>query len=148
MKFFDEDEIHELYIHLIWSTCRQAAIISPDVAKSLYNYIGDLALQNDCNLIGGKIFADHLQLIIKFHPNIILQNLITDIKVGSALWVTTNFSEMQDFAWQQSDFCFSVSPEEVGALINRIENSSLFINEISEIVSQNGLVFEPSEMFV
>lgn len=133
--------------HIIWSTEGQRAIIDPTTAKRLYHYIGDLVLDNKCTCIAGRVFPDHLQLIIKYTPDTILLDLITDIKVGSALWVTTHCSGMNDFAWQKSDFAFSVSFDEIGNLINQIEQSKSFENETACILTLNGVICEPQEIF-
>lgn len=146
---YDEEEIQsELYIHIVWSVREQKAIIAPINAQQLYPFIRDLVLNSNCTLIAGRVFADHLQLLVKFNPDIALQDLITDIKVGSSLWMTTHCSEIKDFAWQKSDFSFSVACEEVGNLINKIENGSSFVHEIPAILALNGLAFEPDKMFI
>src|SRR6478735_4614400 len=107
MKEFDENEIHhEMYAHLLWSTTSQKPLITPAIVSHLYDYLGDLTLDEGCHLIGGSIFCDHIQLVIKFSPDTIFSDLITNLKVASSLWVRTNFPEIEGFEWQKSDFGF------------------------------------------
>jgi REP element-mobilizing transposase RayT len=147
MPPFDEDEVsHELYVHIMWSTYGQKPIITSSIAYSLYHYIGDVILHSNCSPIAGKIFTDHLQFIIKFNPDTVLEDLITDIKLGSTLWLKTHCPDLVDFAWQTSDFCFTVSYDHVGDLADRIAKATSFVNEIATVLSINGMKFDPAEM--
>jgi putative transposase len=149
MKDSDENEIyHEMYLHLIWSTHGQKAIIVPAIANSLYRYISDIILDRNCHLIAGKVFADHLQLIIKFNHDIALEDLVTDIKVGSALWVNNHCLEKRGFAWQKTYFGFSVSQEEVGNLMDGFVKADSFLSHITAILSLNGITYDVSEILV
>lgn len=107
-----------------------------------------MILNNNCSPIGGKIFEDHLQLVIKLNPDLPLAGLISDIKLGSALWLKTHYPDLTDFAWQISDFCFTVSHDDVGGLIDRIEKAKTFVNEITTILSMNDMEVDSAEMLI
>lgn len=108
---FDEDLIyHEMYLHLLWSTKNQQPVLSP-IAPHLYTYLCDLALSKDCHLVSGKVFDDHVQLIIKFSPDVALNDLLITFKTATSLWIRSNFPELKDFEWQLSDFSFTVDYE-------------------------------------
>lgn len=147
MKEFDEDEIYsEMYVHLLWSTTSQKPLIIPSVIPRLYNYLYDLTLSEGCDLIGGSLFCDHIQLVIKFTPDTILSDLITNLKVGSSLWMRTNFPTVEGFKWQGSDFLFTVDIDEVGALIERIKNAKLFKEEVLSLLDQNEIKYDSIEV--
>ena len=138
MDEFDENAIHcEMYLHLLWSTKNQQPVIPTSVTQNLYLYIYDLALSQECHLVGGQVFSDHIQLVIKFSPDIAMSDMITTLKVATLLWIRTNIPEMSNFEWQKSDFAFSVSFEEVGALIAKIKNSKSFLEEIHSVLDEN-----------
>lgn len=147
MKEFDENEIHhELYIHLLWSTKCQQSSITPNVIPHLYQYLCNLTFNEGCHLIGGSVFPDHIQLVIRFSPDTILSDLITNLKVASSLWIRTNFSEMERFEWQGSDFGFTVGVDEVGALIERIKEAKLFKEEVFPLLDESEMEYDPVEV--
>lgn len=147
MKERDDDEIyHELYVHLLWSTKNQKNLITPAVIPHLYNYLCNLTLNEDCHLIGGGVFCDHIQMVIKFTPDTSFSDLITNLKVASLLWMRTNFPEIERFEWQESDFGFTVGVDEVGALIERIKKAKLFKEEVLSLLDQNEMKYDPVEV--
>lgn len=147
MTEFDENEIHhELYLHILWSTIGQKSLIPHSAERFLYNYMCDLALTEKCHLIGGCIFGDHIQIVIKFSSQTILSDLVKNFKVGSLLWLRTNFHELKEFDWQRSDFSFTVGIEEVGAVLEKIKNSKRFVQEVYSLLDQNKIEYNPLEV--
>ena len=147
MKERDEDEIyHEMYVHLLWSTISQKPLITPSVVPHLYDYLCNLTLNEGCHLIGGSVFCDHIQLVIKFTPDTIFSDLVTNLKVASLLWIRTNFPEIERFEWQKSDFGFTVGVDEVGALIERIKKAKLFKEEVFSLLDQNEMKYDSVEV--
>lgn len=142
--YFDENEIHhELYLHLVWSTKDQQPVLSP-FAQYLYRHLCDLALTCGCNVIDGQVFSDHIQLVVKFSPDISLDNLIKTLKVGSNMLIRTNVPEMKNFEWQGSDFSFTVCSEEVCSLIDK--NAKPFTEEICALLSRNNIKYDLQEV--
>jgi putative transposase len=147
MKEFDENEIyHELYVHLLWSTTGQKPLLTPTVIPHLYDYLCNLTVDEGCHLIGGSVFSDHIQLVIKFSPDTLLSDLIVNLKVASSLWIRTNFPEIERFEWQQSDFAFTVHVDEVGSLIERIKKAKWFDEEVFSLLKQNEMNFDAIEV--
>ncbi len=147
MKECEEDEIyHEMYVHLLWSTTSQKPLITPSIVPHLYDYLCNLTLNEGCHLIGGSVFYDHIQLVIKFTPDTLISDLITNLKVASSLWIRTNFPEIEGFEWQESDFGFTVSEDEVGTLIERIKKAKLFKEEVFSLLDQNEMKYDPIEV--
>src|ERR1700722_19175211 len=141
---FDENEIHhEMYLHFLSSTKNQQPVIIPSIAQYLYSYMCDLALTCDSHVIGGKVFSDHFQLVLKFSPDFSLDDLMKTIKVGTALWIRTNCSEIKDFEWQKSDFAFSVGFDEVIDILDKFKKPKPFIDELYPILDANGLKYDP-----
>ncbi len=147
MKELDDNEIHhELYIHLLWSTAQQQPLISQSLTQHLYDYFCDIALTCESHVIGGQVSNDHVQLVIKFSPDISIADLIKALKVSSMLWIRTNFLDASDFEWQKSDFAFSVDFEEVGTLIDKIKRTKSFLEEVYFLLDQNDLEYDCKEI--
>lgn len=136
---FDENEIyHEMYIHLLWSTKNQQPVLSP-IAPYVYTYLCDLALSNNCHLVSGKVFSDHVQLIIKFNPDITLSDLLITFKTATSLWISSTFPELKDFEWQISDFSFTVDHENPFVIDTKIKP---FSELIEVVLAENGLDYD------
>lgn len=147
MDEYDEDLVyHEIYFHFIWSTDKQEQLMTPSIASALYAYIGDLALTQECHLIGGQVHTDHLQLIVKATPNNALGTLLATLKDFSSVWLRTNIPTMKDFKWQKSDFAFGVSFSEVGMMIEKIKNGKSFREEVYSILDENGMEYDRLEV--
>ncbi len=147
MKEFDENEICQgMYLHLLWSTLDQKNIL-PSPFPLLYNYLYELTLNEECHLIGGSVHSDHIQLVIKFTPYTVVSNLITNLKVGSLLWMRTIFLKIKNFEWQKSDISFTVGTDEVCDLIERIKNAKTFEEEVIILLDQNEIEYDLIEVF-
>ncbi len=147
MEDYDENEIyHEMYIHFLWSTKNQRPVISSSIIKNLWLHIYEVALSYDCHLIGGQIFNDHIQLIIKITPDIAVADLITTLKTASALWIRTNCLDLKNFEWQKSDFAFTSGYEQLDALLKKIKNTQHFIDEVHALLNENEIQYELQEV--
>lgn len=83
---FDEQKVYsEIYLHLIWSTKHQEPLFDLSGSQYVYEYIRELTLECDSEVVGGGVFQDHLELIIKFSPNTVLSDLLTTIKTATTL---------------------------------------------------------------
>ncbi len=137
---FDEDEVFgEMYVHIAWSTRDQKPLLSP-FAQYLYQYICDLALTCECHVVDGRVFSDHVQLVVKFSPDISFANLITNFKVATSMLIRTQVAGMKDFEWQKSDFGFTVSSEEACSTIDH--NAKTFSIAVCELLNQNDIQYD------
>lgn len=143
----DEDEIyHELYARILWSVETQQSLIVPAMAQKIYNYLCDVALKHDSHVIGGKVFQDHVQLIIKFSPHYSFEDLLKNLKVASMLWIRTNFPSMKSFEWQKSDFAFSLGSQDVGSVIEKINNTKSFLDEVHSLLEEHEIQYDRQEI--
>lgn len=147
MKEFDENEVHcEMYLHLLWSTKDQKPMILPTFSKQLCHFISEFALENECSLIASNAPADHIQLLIKVTPEFLLSNFLIGVKAATTMWIRTNFPEFSHFKWQNSDCSFSVSFEEVGCMINKINQSKIYIEEVYQYLDAYCIQYDVNEV--
>jgi len=143
---FDENEIvHGMYIHIVWSTRNQMPVLD-SIAQYLYQYICDKALDLECHVIDGRAFNDHVQLIVKFNPHVSIDNLVKTLKDATSMLIRSNIPELKTFEWQQSEFFFTVSSEEACSIITT--KAKPFKNEICNILKQNGLNYKLKEVLL
>ena len=136
----------ELYVHLLWSTNHQEPVLSP-ISKYLYHYLCELALSCDCHIVDGKVFSDHVQLVVKFSPETPLDNLITTLKTASSLLIRTNYPLLKNFEWQKADFTFTVDPETACSIIPE-KCFRPFSEEIAILLTINELEYDFREILV
>ena len=98
------------YMHIVFSTKHRESTISPTIASSLYEYIGGICRNLNCNpiVIGG--YVDHMHVLCLLSKNIALANLVRDIKGDSSLWIKSKYSGLDNFYWQNGYGGFSVGP--------------------------------------
>ena len=136
---YNESEIyHGMFAHIIWSTMAQQPSLS-SVTQHLHDYICDLALLQSCHVISGRILSDHVQLVVKFSPNTILERLITTLKVETSLCMRSNYTELRNFEWQKSDLCFTIGGSKVKKVINSFNSAGNYSEEIRKIFKHNGV---------
>lgn len=142
---YDESVIHHsMYVHIIWSTMAQQPLLHA-VTQHLHDYICNLALLQSCHVISCRILSDHIQLVVKYSPNTYLERLITTLKAETSSWIRSNYSGLENFEWQKSDLSFSISGDGVKSIINSMNNTSGYPEELCKILKNNGVTIDPKE---
>ncbi len=100
-------------------------MIDQKIENDLYNYMGGIFKDLDCNpvQIGGH--KNHVHILCLLSRKIAQMNLIQEIKQGSSKWIKTMGSEYADFYWQDGYAIFSVSPTNVDKLVDYIQNQHI-----------------------
>lgn len=147
MNELGENEVRcEMYLHLLWSTKEQKSLILPSFSKQLCHYVSEFALENECSVIACNAPSDQIQLLIKITPAFNLSDFLVGVKAATTMWIRTNFPEVSDFKWQNSDCSFSVSFEEVGFMINKINQSKVFVEEVFHYLDASGIQYDTKEV--
>lgn len=146
MDHFDENEMHsECYLHLLWSTKNQKPFISQSTAKHLYHFFSDQAIENQCFIIAINGTEDHIQMVIKFNPNISADQMVKDLKMATAIWMRMHFCK--DFDWQEGYCAFTLGFEDVAAFSNTICSPlKPFIEEVYPILDSNDIPYEKADV--
>jgi REP element-mobilizing transposase RayT len=99
----------QILLHIVFSTKKRQAWITPDIADRLYSYIGGLvrAKKGVLYCIGGA--EDHMHMYIRWQPDGSVSDLMRTVKPRSTRWVHDTFPSLRSFAWQEGYSVFSVS---------------------------------------
>lgn len=110
------------HIHYIFSTKNRAKIITPELEKRLWPYMGGIARDHKMKAltIGGT--ENHVHLLISLPSTLSIAKAIQLIKGGSSTWVSATFAEHRDFEWQEGYGAFSVSISHIDQTIAYIKN--------------------------
>ena len=99
----------QLLFHIVFSTKNRKQFITPEIQPRLHDYIGGIVRgeRGVLHAIGGT--ADHVHLLVGWHTDAALSELMRNVKSRSSRWVHETFSDEQDFQWQSGYGAFTVS---------------------------------------
>jgi len=100
------------YIHIIFSTKNRYPFIDKNIRDELFNYLGGICKNIECNplIIGGH--EDHVHILCLLSRKIALMKLIEELKTHSSKWIKTKGIHYQKFYWQNGYGGFSIHPKE------------------------------------
>jgi REP element-mobilizing transposase RayT len=110
------------YIHIIFSTKHRQKFIKHPYDKKLYSFIGNICNKNNCQVIivGGHV--DHVHILCMLSQNIMLCELVKNIKAKSSKSIKTLSNDLSNFYWQDGYGAFSVNPYQVDIVKQYILN--------------------------
>lgn len=98
----------DLHIHIVFSTKRRENMISADIEKELFAYIGGIVGNNQSRLVAANGTENHVHLLVSLSKNIAVSALVGDIKRSSSRWIKTRDERFARFEWQDGYAAFSV----------------------------------------
>jgi len=110
------------YLHIIFSTKYRKPMITDDIENELYNYIGGICKNLDCQPIKVGGYIDHIHILCRLSNKITIANLLQEVKSNSSKWIKTKGIQHKNFYWQNGYGAFSVNPSQINTVINYISN--------------------------
>ncbi len=101
------------YIHIIFSTKHRQKFINYPYDKDLYSFIGNICNKNSCQVITVGGHVDHVHILCMLSQNIMLCELIKNVKAKSSKSIKTLSDDLSNFYWQDGYGTFSVNPSQV-----------------------------------
>ena len=105
-----------LLVHVIFSTRNREPLITPEIERELYAYIGGILKHNDSHLLDAGGTADHVHLLVLQSKNISLSSLMKDVKKDSSSWIKTKGYAFRTFHWQDGYAAFSIGKSGIDML--------------------------------
>jgi putative transposase len=101
--------LSNVLIHVVFSTKNRLELITPDVRRKLYPYIGGIigGEKGECLGIGGT--SDHIHILIKIPTSCSVADMLQRVKGSSSHWIAEQPWRPLLFAWQRGYAAFSVS---------------------------------------
>jgi putative transposase len=109
-----------LLVHVVFSTKDRRPLLNDGVRDGLHAYLATVVRDKKCECLRVGGVADHVHLAVRLHAAKSVAKLIEEVKVTSSKWMKVQ--GVEGFAWQRGYGAFSVSPADVGALIQYIES--------------------------
>jgi REP element-mobilizing transposase RayT len=110
------------YIHIVFSTKYRQPLILPSIESELYNYLGGICKNLECQPIKVGGYVDHIHILCKLSKKIALMKLLEEVKSHFSKWIKTKGSEYSNFYWQDGYGAFSVNPADIDRVIAYIAN--------------------------
>ena len=103
--------------HCVFSTKERRPLLSPELSRRLWPYIGGIARENKLRALAVGGVQDHIHILMSVPAPIAIAKAIQLIKGGSSKWIHDTFPEHRKFAWQEGYGAFSIGISQVDATI-------------------------------
>ena len=143
----------KLYVHVVFAVKGRESLISGSWREKLYKYICGIVNNNQQKVYAINGVQDHIHILLSVKPNILLSDLIRDIKANSTRWINENKFVKGIFHWQEGFGAFSVSQSMVDKTIkyiNEQENHHAkisFKNEYLDLLKTYEIEFDERFIF-
>ena len=109
-------------IHIIFGTKYRQQFIDNKIESQLFEYIGQVVNNLNCQniIVGG--YRDHVHILCKLYRPLSQSTLVKEIKANSSLWMKTQGIQYENFYWQDGYAVFSVSQSDLERVITYIQN--------------------------
>jgi putative transposase len=106
-------------VHIVFSTKGRLPLIRDDIQTALHAYLAGTSRKLDCECFRVGSIADHVHLAVRLATTKTAAKFVSEIKTSSSVWMKQH--GVTRFAWQRGYALFSVSPADIAALIEYID---------------------------
>ena len=135
-------------MHCVFSTKERRKLITPEVQRRLWPYMGGVARENHMKALAIGGVEDHVHILLSLPATMPIAKALQLIKGGSSKWVHDNFPAQRTFAWQEGYGAFSVSVSQVSNTVAYIEGQEehhrrqSFEDEFRAFLKKHGIEFD------
>ncbi len=143
----------QIYIQIVFSIKWRQNLIQKTWKDEMYKYICGIvnAKEQKVYAIGGV--ADHIHILVSIKPNILISDLVRDIKSNSSKWVNEKGFVKEKFQWQEGFGAFSYSQSQLDSVIGYINNQEqhhhkkTFKDEYIELLQKFNVEYNDKYLF-
>lgn len=111
-----------LFYHIVFSTKNRVPFIKPELENRIWEYVGGVARHHKMTALQIGGIEDHLHALVLAPTTIAPCDIAKHLKGDSSSWIHDEFSELQDFGWQDGYGIFTVSKTNVPSVVRYIQN--------------------------
>ena len=93
--------LSKVYTHIIFSTKHRKNLIDDQIKNDLYNYVGGICKELECNPVQVGGHKNHIHLLCLLSRKVAQMALVQQIKQGSLKWIKTMGKPYSDFYWSR-----------------------------------------------
>lgn len=112
----------QIYVQIVFTLKGRQSLIKKQNRSELQQYMSGIVAKREQKLLAIFAMPDHIHLLIGIQPNILISDLVRDIKAGSSKFISDNNWVKGRFAWQKGYGVFSYSNSQVDRVIKYILN--------------------------
>ena len=109
-------------VHFVWATWDRQPLITPDIERDLWRYIGAVCADDKCEVLAIGGMPDYVHLLVLLSNTITLADFVQHVKGGSSRFVSEKLTPGAWFQWQGSYGAFSVSRPQIAKVVDYIAN--------------------------
>ena len=91
--------IHQLHVHLVWSTKYRYEVLFGDIQKRCRDLIRQTCDTLDIQILKGVVSEDHIHLHISYPPKLSISDIMRRLKGRSAKILLVEYSELKKRYW-------------------------------------------------
>ena len=91
--------IHQLHVHLVWSTKYRCGVLRGDIQIRCRELIRQSCDSLDIQLLKGVVSQDHIHLHISYPPKLSISEILKRLKGRSAKMLLVEYSELKKKYW-------------------------------------------------
>lgn len=143
----------KLYVHVVFAVKGRESLVGKNWKEKLYKYICGIVNNNQQKVYAINGVQDHIHILLSVKPNILLSDLIRDIKANSTRWINENKFVKGKFHWQEGFGAFSVSQSQIDKVIKYIDEQenhhekNSFRNEYLDFLKTYEIEFDDKFIF-
>ncbi|WDF45621.1 IS200/IS605 family transposase [Chryseobacterium sp. KACC 21268] len=112
----------QIYIQIVFAVKGRQNLIPKEHRDELHKFITGIVSNRGQRLFAIFAMPDHVHLLVSIRPNILISDLVRDIKAGSSKFINDNKWIVGKFNWQEGYGAFSYSRSHVDNVVKYILN--------------------------
>ena len=143
----------QLFVQIIFAVNHRQLFIKEDFREVVEKYIFRIIENKSCVPLSIYCNPDHIHILISTPPNVLVSDLVRDIKSNSSKFINQQHFFSMPFAWQRGFGAFSYSKSQIDAVTRYIRNQPLhhkkhtFKEEYLAILKQWGISYDERYVF-
>jgi len=87
--------VHQLHVHLVWSTKYRYCVLKGDIQWRFRNLIMQMCDSMDIKILKGVVTKDHVHLHLSYPPKLSISELMKRLKGRSARLMLDEYTELK-----------------------------------------------------
>jgi len=140
--------LSQLYVHLVFSTKHREPMLLSTVREHLHAYLATVLKNQESPALKVGGTSDHVHALFRLSKNLSLAKIVEEVKTSSSKWVKTQGRAFANFHWQSGYGGFSVSPGDVGEVVEYIAQQEShhravsFQDEFRKLLESHGIAYD------
>ena len=89
----------DLKVHIVWIPKYRKRILLGQVSVRLRDILKQICLEQNVNIISGKIAVDHIHMFISYMPSLSISKCVQHLKGSSARVLLSEFAHLKKVCW-------------------------------------------------